>query len=119
LRAHDLTEAQFNVLMLLKHQSENGMTQVELSDRMFVNRANMTGVIDRMERDGLVRRRPRPGDRRVHVVGITARGQRRVDRAEADYFKEVRRITRGLSDKDAAVLTRSLLGVCDAVADDN
>ncbi|MDA0322422.1 MAG: MarR family transcriptional regulator [Verrucomicrobia bacterium] len=119
LREHDLTEAQFNVLMLLKHQSQDGMTQVGLSDRMFVNRANMTGLIDRMERDGLVRRRPRPGDRRVHVVGLTAGGQRRVDAAEVDYFKEISRITRRLSARDAAALTRSLLGMCDAIADGN
>lgn len=116
LREHELTEAQFNVLMLLKHQATGGMTQVELSDRMFVNRANMTGLIDRMERDGLVRRRQRPGDRRVHVVTLTPAGRRRVDKAEAEYFQEVRRVTRGLSGRDATALVRSLLSVCDAVA---
>lgn len=118
LREHDLTEAQFNVLMMLKHQATNGMTQVELSDRMFVNRANMTGLIDRMERDSLVRRRPRPGDRRVNVVTLTPDGQRRVDEAETDYFREVQRVTRGLPDKDATALVRSLLTMCDALGAD-
>ncbi len=39
IKGSGLTEAQFNVLMLLKHQFRKGTTQVGLSNRILVNRA--------------------------------------------------------------------------------
>jgi len=75
-RLQGLTDVQFNVLSLLKHQSgENGgLTQVELSRMMLVNRANITTLIDRMEKAELVARKPVPDDRRYNVIELTAHG---------------------------------------------
>ena len=51
-RSYGTTDVQFNVMMLLKYQSEvsGGLTQVDLSRMMLVNRANITSLIDRMEK---------------------------------------------------------------------
>ena len=51
-RGFGLTDVQFNVMMLLQYQSgpEGGLSQAQLSDMMLVNRANVTSLIDRMER---------------------------------------------------------------------
>ena len=46
LKESGLTEAQFNILMLLQYQFPEGTMQVELSKRMLVNRANVTGLVD-------------------------------------------------------------------------
>jgi DNA-binding MarR family transcriptional regulator len=76
-RLHGLTDVQFNVLSLLKAQSgENGgLTQVELSRMMLVNRANITTLIDRMEKADLVVRKPVPDDRRYNIIELTDHGQ--------------------------------------------
>ncbi len=76
-RTFGLTDVQYNVLSLLRHQgAENGgLTQVELSRMMLVNRANITTLIDRMEKAGLVARRPVPDDRRYNVIQLTPHGQ--------------------------------------------
>ena len=75
-RMQGLTDVQFNVLSLLKHQSnENGgLTQVELSRMMLVNRANITTLIDRMEKADFVVRKAVPDDRRYNIVELTEYG---------------------------------------------
>ena len=87
LREHGLTDAQFNVLMLLHHQGERGrMSQIRLGRLLLVNRSNVTGLVDRMERDGLVRREDDPDDRRVNLVAITEKGMEVLGGAMAAYY---------------------------------
>jgi len=76
-RAHELTYVQFNVLSLLKHESgeQGGLTQVELSCMLLVNRANITSIVDRMEKAGLIRRTPTAQDRRYNLVSLTSLGR--------------------------------------------
>ena len=50
MRPFGLTDAQFNVLMLLKYQSDNGeLNQTDLGNMLVVNRSNVTGLVDRLE----------------------------------------------------------------------
>jgi len=88
-----LTDVQFNVMMLLAYQSgpEGGLTQAQLSDMMLVNRANITTLIDRMEKAGLVVRAASPSDRRYNIVKLTERGKKLFARVEALYAKQVKK----------------------------
>lgn len=90
-RTYDLTDVQYNVMSLLKHQlGENGgLTQVDLSRMMLVNRANITTLIDRMEKAGLVARRPVPDDRRYNVICLTTKGIDVYQRVSGAYKKRV------------------------------
>jgi len=51
------------------------LSSAELSRKMFVTPANMTGIIDRLEAKGLVRRERKPSDRRVVLITMTEAGQ--------------------------------------------
>ena len=74
-----LTDVQFNVLMLVHFQGgDQGVSQVELSRMMLVNRANITSLVDRMESADLVRRVPDPTDRRYKIIQLTALGKTRL-----------------------------------------
>jgi len=90
-RTYGLTDVQYNVMSLLKHQSGEaaGLTQVELSRMMLVNRANITTLIDRMEKAGLVARRPVPDDRRYNVICLTQKGIDTYQRVSGAYKKRV------------------------------
>ncbi|MCA8931276.1 MAG: MarR family transcriptional regulator, partial [Rhodospirillaceae bacterium] len=68
-----LAPAQFAVLLEL--WAGDGLTQKELVERLDVEQATMANTLARMVRDGLVERRPLPGDRRAQTVHLTARGQ--------------------------------------------
>jgi MarR family 2-MHQ and catechol resistance regulon transcriptional repressor len=89
-----LTDVQFNVLMLLHYQSgrEGGLSQAQLSDMMLVNRANVTSLIDRMEKAGLVVRTSAQGDRRYNIIKMTPRGKKLFARVEPLYAKQVQQI---------------------------
>jgi DNA-binding MarR family transcriptional regulator len=94
LRPFGLTDVQFNLMMLLKYQTEQneGLSQVELSGMMLVNRANITTLIDRMEKADLVVRTRVASDRRTNIVRLTARGQQLLAKIEPLYTQEVNRI---------------------------
>lgn len=104
----DLTDAQFNVLVQLKYASGRSLSQSALGRRLVVNKADMTGIIDRLEKTGLVERRPHPTDRRVHMVSMTKKGEKMVDALEPGYFDGVYRLMTGVPEKDLRNLNRVL-----------
>lgn len=71
----DLSPSQFNVLNLL-YGLPDGLSQTELGRQLIVHRSNVTGLVDRLEKRGLVKRRELAGDRRVYQVVLTAEGNR-------------------------------------------
>jgi DNA-binding MarR family transcriptional regulator len=71
--ADDCTMARFDLLANLER--EDGQTLAALSRRMLVTAGNLTGLVDRAERDGVVERRPDPSDRRLSRVWLTAKGR--------------------------------------------
>lgn len=95
-----ITEAQFNVLMLLVYQSEGDMTQTRIGEMLLVNRSNVTGLIDRMEKAGWVRRTFTAGDRRVKFIEITPSGRELLRKAHQAYYTRVEEIMSGLSEAD-------------------
>jgi MarR family transcriptional regulator, organic hydroperoxide resistance regulator len=83
LAAYHLTPAQFDVLVQL--QRAPSLVQQELADRLFVTKGNIVGVLNRMERDGFVRRQPHPEDGRAHLVCLTERGMQLADQVVPEH----------------------------------
>ena len=69
----DITLPQFDVLSELEHAGE-ALTMSQLSENLMVSNGNVTGVVDRLERDGYVRRAASPTDRRVQYIELTDHG---------------------------------------------
>src|SRR4051812_44126756 len=69
LDRHGLSLAQFEVLAVLFVGA--GITQQELASRLLVTKGNICGMIDRMEANAWVERRPDPEDRRVNRLFLT------------------------------------------------
>ena len=110
LRPFGLTDVQFNLMMLLRHQTDNqgGLNQAQISNMMLVNRANITAIIDRMEKAGLVVRTTMPSDRRYNVIKLTERGTKLLDEIEPLYAEEVERIMAVLLKSDQKKLITML-----------
>jgi MarR family 2-MHQ and catechol resistance regulon transcriptional repressor len=77
LRDMRLTGSQFNVLLLL-HGQEGALPLGEIGRRLVVTKANVTGLVDRLEEKGFVRRAT-CDDRRVTMACLTEQGARVVD----------------------------------------
>jgi DNA-binding MarR family transcriptional regulator len=74
LEGHGLSLPQFDILATLTFRGE-GVTQQELAERLLVTKGNICGMIDRMESNGWVERRPDPKDRRANRLFLTREGK--------------------------------------------
>ncbi|MBE2215208.1 MAG: MarR family transcriptional regulator [Opitutaceae bacterium] len=117
-RPHGLSEAQFNVLNILAAPARAaGVTQREISDILVVDRSNVTGLLDRMEAAGWVRREAVPEDRRAWRVRLTAPGRRLWEKCVPDYARAVQAVVAPLGAEKARAV-RDLLAAleCQAAA---
>jgi DNA-binding MarR family transcriptional regulator len=104
LREHfKTTLPRFDLLAQLD-RAPTGMTLGELSQRMMVSNGNITGLVDRLAEQGLIRRRPSPKDRRVQIVSLTADGQRHFRAMASDNAEWVGEIFQDLSAADIDAL---------------
>jgi DNA-binding MarR family transcriptional regulator len=103
----DITLPRFDLLAQLD-RAPKGMTLGELSQRMMVSNGNVTGLVDRLAAQGLLKRRPSPKDRRAQLVSLTAEGRRffrSMARANGDWIAEM---LSDLSANDVDTLLRLL-----------
>lgn len=101
-----LAPAQFMTLLAL--WEEDGLTQSELVRRLDVEQATMANTLARMERDGLVSRRPLPGDARAQSVHLTQRA-RSLKQPATEAARSVNEIAlAGLAEQEREQLLRSL-----------
>ena len=78
LRGHGLSDQQWRVLRVL---GEHGTVETgRVAREAYILGPSLTGVLARMERDGLVRRERDPADQRRTVVEATTKGLKLVDK---------------------------------------
>lgn len=93
-----LTFSRYEALALLSFSRSGALPMGKIGERLQVHPASVTNTIDRLERDGLVERRPHPSDRRGTLAAITVDGRRVLDEAT----RRMEAIRFGLGDVDDA-----------------
>lgn len=89
-----LTPAKWNALLAARYAAGGrGLSQKRLAQMLIVSDGNVTGLVDGLERQRLVERGARPGDRRVRVVRATPRGAALVARLWPGYLAQLRGFT--------------------------
>ncbi len=78
----DITLPRFDVMAALRRADE-GMKMSDLSGVLRVSNGNVTGIVDRLEADGLAERRSVEGDRRAMRVLLTTQGREMFDEMAA------------------------------------
>ena len=81
LRDLHLTGAQMNALLVLRDAGPEGLPLSEIGRRLVVTKANITGLMDRLERQELIRRDTDAPDRRVIRACLTQKGAELLERA--------------------------------------
>jgi DNA-binding MarR family transcriptional regulator len=102
----EITLPRFDLLANLERS--DGQTLASLSRSMLVTAGNLTGLVDRAARDGLVERRADPDDRRAWRVHLTPRGERAFRDAERRHALRVTKLFDALSSAELATLMRLL-----------
>jgi len=107
IESYDLTPPQFGLLAFLWQQ--DGLTQAELSEKGQIDRTTVGGLIDRLEKTGLVERRQHPQDRRAHLIHLTGRGKELEGPLSECAGRSVAKFTKGLNEREVSELRRMLI----------
>ena len=98
--AHGTSLSRFDVLANLERCDGHAAGATELSRMLLASQGNITRLLDRMEQDKLVRRRPSPRDRRVSEVQMTPKGAALFDRLARDHEAWTRNVFGDLDNEE-------------------
>jgi DNA-binding MarR family transcriptional regulator len=118
LKPHGLTFARYEALVLLTFARSARLPMRVMGERLQLHPTSVTNIVDRLEKDGLVKRVPHPTDRRTTLVEITDDGRARREAATAA-VTEIDFGMRGLTTKQTAQLTDLLTRIRKATGDFN
>ena len=111
-----LSVASFNLLVLLQRGKDpESFTQYAIGERLVVSPSDMTGLIDRLEKKGLVPRLPGK-DRRSNLIQLTAKGSKLVDEVWPSHVEEIKRLAEAFTQHETQVLARAMSKVRQLVA---
>jgi DNA-binding MarR family transcriptional regulator len=102
--SHGLTESRLQILTCLYFDPDHQMPLGELAEAQNLVPRTVTGLIDKLERDGLVSRVPDPADRRSVHAHLTKVGLARMEAMKKDAFERQAEGTGGLSPEQLAEL---------------
>ncbi len=102
-KEYDVTLPRFDVMAALYNLPE-GVSMGDISRWLMVSNGNVTGIVERLEREGLVHRQPRPEDRRSQLVRLTDTGRAAFESMAGDHEKWIASMLSGLSEEDVEQL---------------
>ena len=84
------------------------LSPAELADRTGVTRATITGLVDTLERDGLVARSSNSEDRRMRSVSLTSQGSELLREILPEHFRRMAWLMATLDEQERVTLVRLL-----------
>lgn len=107
LREDQITSSQLNILEILYRSGDRTVCMSELGKQLVVSKANITGLIDRLEKRGWVVRQG-GADRRETIVRITEAGRETVERVIPGYHGVLSDLCEGLAAAEKAAVVHTL-----------
>jgi DNA-binding MarR family transcriptional regulator len=114
LRAHNVHVGQEMILMRLWEQE--GQTQTQLAEQLCVEPPTVTRMIQRMEMEGLLERRPDPEDARIQRVFLAPAGRALREQVERCWQQVEAATVAGFTTEERMLLRRLLLQLRDNLA---
>ena len=106
---HGLSEGRLHVLFTLASAPDHRLQLHELADQLDVTPRNVTGLIDHLERDGLVTRVDDPDDRRQTYARLTVAGGKRLEGMRGQGLEWQLKIAAGLSTEELELFRHTCL----------
>ncbi len=97
---------------------KDGLPITQLAQETFIERTALSRLLDQMEKEDLVQRRPRPDDRRTIEVYITAKGRRAFRKMLPVRRGIVTRAARGMPPEELSQLMKSIRTLVQNLSDD-
>lgn len=99
-----ISDQQFNVLRILRGGPKDGYLVCEIKRRMISRNADVPRLIDRLAKQGFVRRRSNPADRRGTRIQITAKGLAAAEAISPRHAEAMQRFAEGFTDRERRTL---------------
>jgi DNA-binding MarR family transcriptional regulator len=115
-QSFDTTLPRFDVMAAL-NRYEEGLRMSALSGVLRVSNGNVTGIVDRLVSEGLVKRTPVPDDGRAFIVRLTARGKREFARQAQEHQGWVDELMQSISGKRAEHLVAEFGDLYDQISE--
>ncbi|MEV6842055.1 MarR family transcriptional regulator [Actinoplanes sp. NPDC051411] len=113
---HRLSQVEFEVLMRLARSPGSRLRMTDLAGQTSLSTSGVTRVVDRMDRDGLVRREACASDRRSSYAVITTEGRQRLDEVLPGHLELLQQWFIGqLTPEQLDVLLDAMRAIRDAV----
>lgn len=97
-----LSRGRYLLLLILHWCPEKKMSPSDLADKLDVTRGNMTGLIDGLEKAGLIRRAECKNDRRGIFVAITEKGKEKIEEVLPVHYKRLGKFLEGVTQDEAS-----------------
>lgn len=105
---YGISNTKFNVLAILYNGPKEGMMLSDIGEQMLVTKGNITGLIDRLEKHGFVRRVRDDVDRRKVMAVITEKGMQFTKELMENYKQWTKDVMMGLDTEEKNELIRIL-----------
>lgn len=103
---HKLTQPQYSVLEVLYNSGP--MPLKKIGEKLYVSGANITCVVDNLEKDELVKRVPSVQDRRIIIAELTSKGKEKIEKLFPLQAQKILKITESLSKEEQDMLLKLL-----------
>ena len=113
---HNISQGRFLVLMILDRHFQRPLAPSEIAEMIGVARATITGLLDGLEKDGMVARQPHPEDRRALTIQLTAKGREFLDGMLPAHYRRIAGLMANLEPEErrqlVVLLGKVAAGIC-------
>jgi len=113
---NNISQGRFLVLMILDRHFDRPLAPSEIAEMVGVARATITGLLDGLEKEGLVARQPHPEDRRALTIQLTSKGREFLDDMLPGHYRRIAGLMANLEPEErrllVGLLTKVAAGIC-------
>lgn len=110
---HGITGGQYNILRILRGVYPEGHPRCEISARLLERAPDVTRMVDRLEKEGLVERERSAEDRRLSLTRITKKGLKLIDKMTPE-MEEIVKTFGKFSKQELQIVS----GICERIYDE-
>ena len=100
LGKHGLSQGRFLTLIVLNRTPDRAINPSTLAQKVGVKRATMTGLLDGLEKNGMVKRLAHQKDRRKISIQLTVVGKDALDKMLPDYYSRITQLMKDLTESE-------------------
>ena len=101
-----LTQPQYVLLLELLQSAPEPMSMTAISQKLYISKPAVTSLVDRLEKNGFLKRLAHPNDRRVYLLAIQSKGQKVAKHTQERILKLILHAARQFNEKERTIIKK-------------